>query len=361
MTRPHNPFPGVSTKPDRHGKLRHRLRRKIKGRKVDAYLPGPYGSPEFRAAYEEAIEGARVAGRRAQPGTIAYLVEGYLSSAAYRDLAPSTRAAKLMRLDWIREAIGQARYAKFEPRHVEALMEKKGGAEAANRLKKDLSQLFRFAAKRYGFKDENPAALADSRKVRSKGYHTWTEEEIDIYRSTHPTGSKARLALEIFLGTGAARQDAATLTRANIRGNRIHYSRGKTGQKVDLRILPELAAELAHLRPAQMVLLSREDGSKGYTSESFGNMFRRWCEEAGLPPHCAAHGLRKAGARRLAEAGATEFEVMSFLGHGTAREASRYVAAANRPALADSGMAKLEAETRTKLSNLSEVGQTGVT
>ena len=41
-----NPFLGVSTKPDRHGKLRHRLRRTVKGRKVDTYLPGPsYGLP----------------------------------------------------------------------------------------------------------------------------------------------------------------------------------------------------------------------------------------------------------------------------------------------------------------------------
>ena len=70
-------------------------------------------------------------------------------------------------------------------------------------------------------------------------------------------------------------------------------------------------------------------------------------------PHCAAHGLRKAGARRLAEAGGTEFEVMSFLGHRSAKLASRHVAAANRATLADSGMAKLGAETGTKLSNLS--------
>ena len=61
MIRRRNPFPGVSTKPDRHGKLRHRLRRTVGGRKVDAYLSGPYGSPEFRAAYAEAIEGVRLA------------------------------------------------------------------------------------------------------------------------------------------------------------------------------------------------------------------------------------------------------------------------------------------------------------
>ena len=39
MIRRRNPFPGVSTKPDRHGKLRHRLRRIVKGRKIDVYLP----------------------------------------------------------------------------------------------------------------------------------------------------------------------------------------------------------------------------------------------------------------------------------------------------------------------------------
>lgn len=49
MTR-RNPFPGVTTKPDRHDKLRHRLRRKVNDRKIDAYLLGTYVSAEFRAA-----------------------------------------------------------------------------------------------------------------------------------------------------------------------------------------------------------------------------------------------------------------------------------------------------------------------
>ena len=47
-----NPFPGVTTVEDRHGKLRYRMRRSVGGRKVDCYLPGIIGSNEFRAAYE---------------------------------------------------------------------------------------------------------------------------------------------------------------------------------------------------------------------------------------------------------------------------------------------------------------------
>ena len=167
MLRRRNPFPGVSTGPDRHGKLRHRLKRTVNGRKVDCYLPGPCGSPEFRAAYEEACEGIRLAGRRARPGTVGYLIEAYLGSKGYLRLADSTRRDVRGRLDWIRDAIGGAKYAKIEPRHVAALMEKKGGPTAANRLRKDLGQLYRFAGKRLGYRGPNPAALADAHKTKN--------------------------------------------------------------------------------------------------------------------------------------------------------------------------------------------------
>ena len=283
MIRRRNPFPGVSTKPDRHGKLRHRLRRTVGGRKVDAYLPGPYGSPEFRAAYEEAIEGARVTTRRAQPGTFSHLIEAYLDSAAFQNLAPTTRLDKRPRLDWIRAAIGDACYARMQPRQVEALMTKKGGPAASNKLKKDLAQLFRFAAKHFAFSSPNPAALADSYKIKSSGFHSWTDEEIASFRDQFPSGSPARLAVELFLGTGAARQDAAGLTRANIRGAEIYYSRQKTGQAVVIPILPELALELERIPRTRLPLLAHGRPERPYTARALGALFRRWCTEAGLP------------------------------------------------------------------------------
>ena len=69
MKRRKNPFRGVTTVEDQHGKLRYRLRRNVRGRRIDIYLSGPYGSPEFRAAYEAAVEGARSAGKAPPPGT----------------------------------------------------------------------------------------------------------------------------------------------------------------------------------------------------------------------------------------------------------------------------------------------------
>ena len=102
----------------------------------------------------------------------------------------------------------------------------------------------------------------------------------------------------------------------------------------------------------QMTPIARNDGMKGYTPESLGNWFRDRCNEVGLP-QCSANGLRKAGARLLAEAGASEYEVMSYLGNRSPKVASRYVAAAARARPANSGMARLGTEGAQKLANLS--------
>ena len=69
-------------------------------------------------------------------------------------------------------------------------------------------------------------------------------------------------------------------------------------------------------------------------------------------PKCSAHGLRKAGARLLAEAGASEYEVMSYLGDRSPKVASRYVAAASRAKMGATGMAKLGTERARELTNL---------
>ena len=345
-------FAGVTVVRDRHGKLRYRLRRTIRGRRVDVYLAGVIGSTEFRAAYDEAIEGARVAAPKAQPGTFNHLIVTYLESPAFGSLAPSTRESKLRRLNWIRQAIGAGRYANLRPDQVESLMAKKNGPTSANRLRKDLAELFDYAARRLGFKGPNSAKLADSIKVRSTGYHTWTDAEIAAYRDAHPSGTKPRLALELLLGTGAARSDTVALSRANLKGGQIRYRRKKTGIAAELPIMSELARELDHIPPGQMVLLTMESGT-AYTPKGLSRLFPQWCEQAGLMG-CSTHGLRKARARILAEAGATELEIMSYLAHATPKEAATYTAAANRSAMTTSAVAKLVNKELTNLSNRSE-------
>jgi hypothetical protein len=64
----------------------------------------------------------------------------------------------------------------------------------------------------------------------------------------------------------------------------------------------------------------------------------------------SAHGLRKAGAIRLAECGAADHEIMSWGGWKTLREVQRYTAAANRKRLALRAADQIK--SGTELANL---------
>jgi len=176
---------------------------------------------------------------------------------------------------------------------------------------------------------------------------------VQQFRQAHPSGTMARLALELMLATGAARQDACAMGRQNIKGDTIYYRRGKTGQDAELplKYMSELADEIIQLPPGTTIFLTHS-GGKPYTKESFGNWFAEQCQAAGLPDECRAHGLRKHGATKLAERGATEFHIMAFLAHKSTNEALRYVRAAQRKKLAADAMAMAHSEEN--VSNLSE-------
>jgi enterobacteria phage integrase len=78
---------------------------------------------------------------------------------------------------------------------------------------------------------------------------------------------------------------------------------------------------------------------------------------AGLPDRCVLHGLRKAAARRLAEAGCTEKEIAAVTGHTTLKEVARYTRAADQKRLAAGAVAKL---TEQKLDKNSQPSKSGL-
>lgn len=78
-------------------------------------------------------------------------------------------------------------------------------------------------------------------------------------------------------------------------------------------------------------------------AETLGGEFRDWLRKAGIPDRLALHGLRKRAAERLAEAMATEREIMAVTGHKTSSEVDRYCRGAEKARLAESGMGKVVA------------------
>jgi len=126
----------------------------------------------------------------------------------------------------------------------------------------------------------------------------------------------------------------------HIRDGQISVAQQKTGTRVWIPLHPELKRILDMTQSEHLVFIATECGRPYAHSKSFGNTIRGWSREAGLTG-CPLHGLRKACARRLAEAGCTASEIMSITGHKSLTEAERYVRAANQRTMAEAAMGKI--------------------
>lgn len=238
--------------------------------------------------------------------------------------------------------------------HVAMLRDRKTGAPgAANNRRKYLSAMFGYAVE-HKLMRMNPAR--DVRKVAyaTTGFHTWSVDEVSQFEKRHPIGTKARLALLLYLGV--RRGDAVTLGRQHVKPGWLRTVPRKTRHirsvASEKPVLPVLADIIAKSPVGSMTLLETEYG-KPYTAAGFGGWFRDRCDEAGLP-HCSAHGLRKAGATIAAEKGATDRQLMALFDRSTAQQANAYTAAANKKQLAGEA-AKLIAGDHTENAELSHL------
>jgi len=201
-----------------------------------------------------------------------------------------------------------------------------------------------------GMRRDDPTIGVKGIRIKSEGFHTWSESEIAQFEDKHPVGTRARLALALMLYTGQRRSDAVRMGRQHIKEGRIRVRQQKTKIELNIPMHPALEEVIAASAAGNMTFLVTAYG-KPFTAAGFGGWFRECCDGAGLP-QCSAHGLRKAAARRLAEAGCTPHQIGSITGHKTLKEIERYTRAVEQGRLADSAMATVaRAEREQELAN----------
>jgi integrase len=127
--------------------------------------------------------------------------------------------------------------------------------------------------------------------------------------------------------------------RQHIRVGALTVRQEKTRATLAIPVHPDLRVVLDATPGAHLTFLVTATG-KPYGPNHFSETFREWCDAAGLPKRCTAHGLRKAACRRLAEAGCSANEIMSISGHATMKELVRYTKAADQARLARNAMAR---------------------
>jgi integrase len=341
---------------DRHGKARFYFRRA--GFKA-VPLPGLPWSPEFMAAYESALAGQAVpiGSARVKPGTMRALAVSYYGSIAYRSMQSSTQSVYRNIIDKFCQETdqdghphGDKNAATLQREHIVKLMAARAERpDSANGLRKVLRAMMKHAVE-VGLRSDDPTRDVRAIRVKSGGFHSWTDDEILQFEARHALGSRPRLALALLLYTGQRRSDVVRMGRQHVREGTLQVKQVKTCMELMIPVHPALADILAGMPADNLTFLTTQFG-KPFAAAGFGNWFREQCNVAGLP-HCSAHGLRKAAARRLAEAGCTEHEIGAITGHTSLREIVRYTKAVDQKRLARAAMEKMSAKPEQKLSNL---------
>jgi integrase len=327
---------------DRHGRLRYYVRRP--GFKA-LPLPGMVGSAEFMAAYDGALEAScstrlSPGASRLRAGSIASLIATYYGSAEFKSLAPATQQVRRTTLDKFAREDGDKAVATLEPWHIHKILDRIEKPHARRNWVKAVRPVMRLAVAT-GMRRTDPLAGIKCKLPKSDGIHCWSDAEIAQYRSYWPLGSKQRLAMELALETTSRRGDVCRIGPQHVRNGAIHIRHTKNRADVVIPVTPELQAAIDSTPTAHLTFLHTQVGTP-YAAKSLGEEFTRWATAAGLPKGRTMHGLRKGGARRLAEAGCTVHEIKSITGHRSLSEVARYTDKADAERLATDAMAKLK-------------------
>ena len=336
---------------DRHGKLRVRARRHGQ----TYYFDAKPGRNEFLIEYQAWLAGnvmhREIGASRTKPGSVSALVAKFYRSAEWASLSKSTQATYRGIIERFRADHGDKPVAMLERSHVRRLVaEKAKTPAAANNLLRMVRTLMRFAIEE-GWRKDDPTNGVKKIKIRSSGFHTWSETEIAQFEERWSVGTKQRLAFALLLYTAQRRSDVVGMGRQHVRDGRIAVVQQKTGARLSIPLHPNLARIIEAVQSTNLTFVVTAFGEP-FSPAGFGNWFRDACNAARLPKGCSAHGLRKAACRRLAEAGCSANQIAAISGHKSLREVTRYTSAADQERLADDAIQALAgAEREQKVAN----------
>ena len=204
---------------DRYGRVHHYFRRR--GMKAIP-LPGLPGSDDFMAAYQSALNATGhkaddVGAARTHPGTINALVVSYYKSSDWAGLASDTHKTRRPIIERFRTQHGDKRVALLRKDHIEKMLAEIASHSAKRSWLKTIRHLLQSAVPTMR-KDNPTEGIARVKLPKSKGHHTWTDDEIAQYRAYWPLGTQQRLVMEFALETVSRKGEVVRVLNETTRG-----------------------------------------------------------------------------------------------------------------------------------------------
>ena len=339
---------------DRHGGPPFLYFRRT-GRKLIP-LPRDYGSAEFWAAYGDACAGrpqdrTKPPIARVKRGTFEAMMNSHLGSEAFRKLVRQDQ--RLTAFRQMREmGVSEWMVAETKKRDVKRILDKVAETHpGTSRILQATFNILFDEAEAQELIDVNPIKGMKRAELTGPGRVMWPEEAVEQYRKHHKIGTVARLALELMLYTALRCVDAYRVgpgTGTILPDGTISLLQSKIARKVGERARVTIPVH-ENLRAALDAIpvrstktwLTTVSGKPFSSASELSHQFARWCDEAGLEKQYRAHGLRKACACRLIDAGVSVADAAAITGHLDVKELMEYAAARDKRIGAARGIAAL--------------------
>lgn len=347
-------FPGLLIERHKSGNLRYRVR--VIGDKARRIaIPVGPDHAEFSRHYAAARYGETYAAppvTKAAPQSLQWLTDRYLAHLEAKAAAglgsPDTakqRRSLLSRLCAHTDATGAAYGALHVDMPPPAFVQIRDAwmatpAEADN-LMKGARAMYAWAIDT-GITDVNPLAGIGKIHIPGGGAKPWTAADLRAFIQRYPVGTVQHAWLSLCMFTACRLGDALILGRRHeveVNGQTwLEWQPGKKGSApMTLPMMPALKKSLRALPVIGPSYLLTTRGKPFASVNSLGNTIRDWCREAGLNDR-SSHGIRKATAGLLAEAGASQHQIMAVLAHTQAKTSEIYTRDAERRVLASEAM-----------------------
>ncbi|GGD42455.1 tyrosine-type recombinase/integrase [Aureimonas glaciei] len=309
-------------------------------------IEGKPGSPEFMAAYNAAVA-------RKLPATtnvIHGLLRKFQESSDFTGLAKRTRQDYVGKVLLIEKEFGDFPLAALGDKRTRNLFMEwrdrlaKSSPRQADLAWTVLARVLSWSLNR-GLIDVNPCKaggrLYDGGTRREI---TWSADQEDIFLR-HASGG-IRLAFLLAINTGQRQGDLLRLPWSAYDGTSIRLKQSKTGARVRVPVTSALKAALDTSKRVSPIILTTRGGTP-FTEDGFRSSWRKTREKAGVEG-VTFHDLRGTAVTRLFIAGCTDAEVATITGHslGEVRSILDANYFSRDYALAESGIAKLEARTK---------------
>lgn len=282
-------------------------------------------------------------------GSMGWLIIKHLSHIRHQVEAGQMSALTLKKrthlLNRLREQYGEYHMMMPPERIIELRDDLAATPAAADSMIEAMRVMYRWAVS-IGICDSNPA-IGIGKIDRGKGGAVpWTADDLRTFRDCYPSGTVQHLALTLFMFTACRISDAVRLGRGNeiMRGGirALSWTPKKRGSaEVMIPMLPPLFKATRAQSVIGETYLLNSHGRPFATPDSFGQLFRRWCRQAGLENR-SSHGIRKAAGHLLAQEGCSQYQIMAIHGHTQAKTSEIYTKGVERWKMAEEAMRRLE-------------------